>query len=124
MAWIYRAKNGDLMFSKVKPRKEYIFRFRNDEIHPESSNVYYWFRDSDSIIEKRIDEDYFESPGHYELLDAGDDNLLKKVYKEECVFEGDYSMGFPVTFKPETISALKPIVDLENLTIEDGLIEL
>lgn len=112
------------MFSKAKPRKEYIFRFRNDEIHPESSDVYYWLRDSDSIIERRIDEDYFESPGYYELLDAGDDNLLKKVYKEECVFEGDYSMGFPVTFKPETISALKPIVDLENLTIEDGLIEL
>lgn len=39
MAWIYRAKNGDLMFSKVKPRKEYMFRFRNDEIHPESSDI-------------------------------------------------------------------------------------
>ena len=33
-------------------------------------------------------------------------------------------MGFPVEFKPETISALKSIVDLENLTIEDGLIEI
>lgn len=24
MAWIYRGKNGDLMFSKVKPKKVYI----------------------------------------------------------------------------------------------------
>ena len=30
----------------------------------------------------------------------------------------------PITFKSETITALKPIVDLENLTIEDGLIEI
>ena len=112
------------MLSKVKPTKIYIFRFRNDEIHPESSDLYYWFRNSDSIIEKRIDERCFESPGYYELFDAGDDNLLKKVYKEECVFEGDYSMGFPVEFKLETITALKSIVDLENLTMEDGLIEI
>lgn len=58
------------------------------------------------------------------MNDYGDDNVLRKVYKNECVFEGDYSMGFPVTFKPETIATLKSIVDLENLTIEDGLIEL
>ena len=73
MAWIYRDKNGDLMFSKVKPEKVYIFRFKNCEIHKESESTW--------------------SP-------------------------------FPVTFKPETISALKPVVDLENLTIEDGLIEI
>ena len=36
MAWIYRDKNGDLMFSKVKPEKVYIFRFKNCEIHKES----------------------------------------------------------------------------------------
>lgn len=112
------------MLSKVKPKKIYIFRFKNCEIHPENLSLYYYFKDPFSIIEKGIDESYFESTGYYELLDAGDDFMLKKVYKDECTFEGDYSMGFPIKFKHETIIALKPIVDLENLTIEDGLIEI
>ena len=71
-----------------------------------------------------IPEGYFETPGYYEVWDYGDDNVLRKVYKNECVFEGDYSMGFPVTFKPETIATLKSIVDLENITLEDGLVEI
>ena len=33
MAWIYRAQNGDLMFSKTKPEKVYRFKFRNDQFH-------------------------------------------------------------------------------------------
>lgn len=105
MAWVYKDKNGDLMFSKVKPEKVYIFRSKNYEIY-------------------KISESYFETHGYYKVNDYGDDNVLRKVYKNECIFEGDYSMGFPVTFKPETITALKSIVDLENLTIEDGLIEI
>jgi hypothetical protein len=124
MAWIYRDKNGDLMFSKVKPEKVYIFRFKNCEIHKESESTWSPFLDYNHIITARIPESYFETPGYYEVNDYGDDNVLRKVYKNECVFEGDYSMGFPVKFKPETISALKPVVDLENLTIEDGLIEI
>lgn len=39
MAWIYRDKNGDLMFSKIKPEKVYIFRFKNYEIHKESEST-------------------------------------------------------------------------------------
>lgn len=108
------------MFSKVKPEKVYIFRFKNCEIHKESESTWSQFLDYNHIIP----ESYFETPGYYEVNDYGDDNVLRKVYKNECVFEGDYSMGFPVTFKPETISALKPVIDLENLTIEDGLIEI
>lgn len=123
MAWIYKHKNGELMLSKTKPSKVYIFRFRNDEIY-EEPKLYYWFRDTDSIIERRITEEYFESPGYYELFDSGDDYLVKKIYIEDCVFEGDYSAGFPITFKSETMSALKTVVDLENLTIENGLIEI
>lgn len=124
MAWIYKDKNGDLMFSKVKPEKVYIFRFKNCEIHKESESKWSPFLDYNHIITVRIPEGYFETPGYYEVWDYGDDNVLRKVYKNECVFEGDYSMGFPVTFKPETIATLKSIVDLENITIEDGLVEI
>lgn len=112
------------MFSKVKPEKVYIFRFKNCEIHKESESTWSPFLDYNHIITARIPESYFETPGYYEVNDYGDDNVLRKVYKNECVFEGDYSMGFPATFKPETIATLKSIVDLENLTIEDGLIEI
>ena len=112
------------MFSKVKPEKVYIFRFKNCEIHKESESTWSPFLVYNHIITARIPESYFETPGYYEVNDYGDDNVLRNVYENECVFEGDYSMGFPVTFKPETIATLKSIVDLENLTIEDGLIEI
>lgn len=112
------------MFSKVKPDKLYVFRFRNDEVYSESSNLYYSFKEPNYVIEILIPESYFINPGYYELFDFSDSFLLKKVYKEECVFEGDYSMGFPIKLNPETISALKSVVDLENLTVEDGLIEI
>lgn len=124
MAWIYKDKNGELIFSKVKPEKVYIFRFKNCEIHKEPENRYNPYLGCNEIVTQYIPENYFNISGYYELSDFGCDNVLKRIYKNECVFEGDYSIGFPVTFKSETISALKPIVDLENLTIEDGLIEI
>lgn len=124
MVWIYKNKDGYLIFSKSKPEKLYIFRFRNDEIHSESSDLYYFFREPDYVIEKQIHESYFDNQGYYELFDSRNDYLLKKVYKEDCVFEGDYSMGLSIKLKPKTIATLKSIVDLENLTIEDGLIEI
>lgn len=37
MAWIYRAQNGDLMFSKTKPEKVYRFKFRNDQFHSDDA---------------------------------------------------------------------------------------
>ena len=40
MAWIYRAQNGDLMFSKTKPEKVYRFKFRNDQFHSDDEDVY------------------------------------------------------------------------------------
>lgn len=44
MAWIYRAQNGNLMFSKTKPEKVYRFKFRNDI--------------AKYIVDKCIDEGY------------------------------------------------------------------
>lgn len=123
MAWIYRDKNGDLMFSKVKPEKVYIFRFKNYEIHKESESKYF-IGDRNYIFTVKILESYFQHPGYYELKSFDGEEVLRKIYIQDVISEGDYTMGFPVEFKPETISALKPIVDLENLTIEDGLIEI
>ena len=40
MAWIYRAQNGDLMFSKTKPEKVYRFKFRNDQFHSADEDGY------------------------------------------------------------------------------------
>lgn len=123
MAWIYRDKNGNLMFSKVKPEKVYIFRFKNCEIHKESESKYF-IGDRNYIFTVKILESYFQYPEYYELKSFNGEEVLRKIYIQNVVFKGDYSIGFPITFKPETISALKPIVDLENLTIEDGLIEI
>lgn len=39
MAWIYRAQNGDLMFSKTKPEKVYRFKFRNDQFHSDGRKL-------------------------------------------------------------------------------------
>ena len=50
--------------------------------------------------------------------------VLKQIYKKDCTFENEYSTGFPVTFKPEAIAALKPIVDLENLIMKDRIVEI
>lgn len=123
MAWIYRDKSGALMFSKVKPEKVYIFRFKNCEIHNASESKYFT-GDPNYVFAVKISECYFKHPGYYELKDFDGKEVLKKIYIKDAIFEGEYSMGFPVEFKPETIAALKPIVDLENFTIEDGLIEL
>lgn len=40
MAWIYRAQNGDLMFSKTKPEKVYRFKFRNDQFHSAIARIF------------------------------------------------------------------------------------
>ena len=122
MAWIYRAQNGDLMFSKTKPEKVYRFKFRNDQFH--SDDVYCKQLSPEHIISISVYESQFESSEEQRLYSLEGGELLTKFSKKDCVFDYEYSTGFPVTFKPETISALKPVVDLENLTIEDGLIEI
>lgn len=123
MAWIYKDKDGNLMFSKVKPEKIYIYRFKNREVHKKLESKYFT-GDPNYIFTIKILECYFQDPGYYELKSFDGEEVLRKIYIQDTVFEGDYSMGFPVEFKPETISALKPIINLENLTIEDGLIEI
>ena len=81
MAWIYRDKNGDLMFSKVKPEKVYIFRFKNCEIHKESESTWSPFLDYNHIITARIPESYFETPGYYEVNDYGMIMCLERFIK-------------------------------------------
>lgn len=58
MAWIYRAQNGDLMFSKTKPEKVYRFKFRNDQFH---SDVYCKQLSPEHIISISVYESQFES---------------------------------------------------------------
>lgn len=125
MAWIYRAKNGDLMFSKTKPEKVYRFYFRNNEFYEDGEGKWNPFVASNKIITIDMTEDCFDSSGTFKMIDyKRDPEIIKVIHIDECVFEGDYNMGFPITLKPETVAALKSIVDLNLLTVEDGLIEI
>lgn len=124
MAWIYRNRAGNLMFSKVKPNKIYTYRFINNQVHSCETQFFTFNKSPDAIIEIQINGIYFRGDKSFELYEPITNELVKLVSKEECVFEGTYDMGFPVTFKPETISALKSVIDLESLTIENGLIEI
>ena len=51
-------------------------------------------------------------------------NFLRSFLKKDCVFDYEYSTGFPVTFKPETVVALKSVIDLDTIIVENGLIEI
>lgn len=128
MAWIYRAKSGSLMFSKVKPNKIYVYKFINNQLHAPGELMFTSSKPSNSVIKVYINEYQFRNNKYtnpcFNLYDEIQHEVVKKISKEECVYEGICDMGFSVEFKPETISALKSIVDLENLTIEDGLIEI
>lgn len=124
MAWIYRNKNGDLMFSKTKPQKIYTYRFKNSDVHPSFTDRYDPDLKLNDIVTIKIAESNFWDDGLYNLYNCTGIMVLKQIYKKDCTFENEYSTGFPVTFKPETIAALKPIVDLENLTMKDGIVEI
>lgn len=128
MAWIYRTKSGSLMFSKVKPNKIYVYKFINNQLHVPRESVFTSNKPSNAIIKVYINECEFriskDTNLYFNLYDEIQHELVKKISKEECVYEGICDMGFSVEFKPETITALKSIVDLENLTVEDGLIEI
>lgn len=58
------------------------------------------------------------------LYSLEDGELLTKFSKKDCVFDYEYSTGFPVTFKPETVVALKSVIDLDTIIVENGLIEI
>lgn len=112
------------MFSNTKPIKRYAYVFKNYQIHPDDAEVYCSTKPPYEHIKVFFTEGSFNTSGYCYLYDEFEEFPLKRIYKSECTFENDYYMGFPVEFKSETIAALKPIVDLENLTVEDGLIEI
>lgn len=111
------------MFSKTKPEIVYTYTFKNKDHHKPGEKLYAFWRDPEEEFVRYIDESYFTTTGYYELLDNGDDMVLERITKNQCKVHG-YISGFPVIFKPETIAALKSIVDIENLTFEDGLVEI
>lgn len=124
MAYIYRAKDGNLMFSKTKPEKIFNFTFKNNQIHPEGEERYDSTKTLWCNIKVSLREHSFNKQGYCFIENELGQRCSKPIHKSECVFEYDYTMGFPVTFRSETIAALKPIVDLSSLTVEDGLIEI
>lgn len=124
MAWIYRAQNGDLMFSKTKPEKVYRFKFRNDQFHSDNEDVYCKQLSPEHIISISVYESQFESSEEQRLYSLEGGELLTKFSKKDCVFDYEYSTGFPVTFKPETVVALKSVIDLDTIIVENGLIEI
>lgn len=81
------------MFSKVKPEKVYIFRFKNYEIHKESESKYF-IGDRNYIFTVKILESYFQHPGYYELKSFDGEEVLRKNLYSRCYFWRRLHYGF------------------------------
>ena len=112
------------MFSKTKPEKVYRFKFRNDQFHSDDEDVYCKQLSPEHIISISVYESQFESSEEQRLYSLEGGELLTKFSKKDCVFDYEYSTGVPVTFKPETVVALKSVIDLDTIIVENGLIEI